>query len=177
MTNKTENRVIDVDNKKMIIDIRPMSIIIDDRALHKKFIQAVIDSIESHIQSLGLIKGLMARNAYAAIKAVRPGYVEHIVEVMSKDYVQEFHDMHEAYRKEQKFPAPEVVPLIQYMNDHLDETKEHFWRVTDSYAQSRAHALIGRMYQTFRPVLKSHLSAVFQVIFDLIEDFTIVREE
>ncbi len=158
-----------------MIDIKPIGCITDDPELHKAFVSAVVQSIEKHIKSLGVIKGLVIRNAYAAIKAIRPGYVEHVINILSRDYVREFGDMHQRYRDEQHLPAGKIQPLLAFIKANQAEAEEHFWRVSDAYANTRSKTFIGKTYNAFRPQLKTHLPTVFEVIFNLVEQFTVVR--
>jgi hypothetical protein len=158
-----------------MIDIKPITSITDVPEIHKAFVSAVVQSIETHIKKLGVIKGLVIRNAYAAVKAIRPGYVEHVIEVLSRDYVREFDDMHQQYREEQHLPAEKIQPLTGYIQAHQQDAEERFWRVSDGYAKSRSGTFIGKTYQALRPQLKSHLPTVFEVIFTLIDQFTVVK--
>lgn len=158
-----------------MIDIKPIGCITDDPELHKKFVATVVQNIETHIKSLGVIKGLVIRNAYAAVKAIRPGYVEHIITVLSRDYVREFGDMHQRYRDEQHLPAEKIQPLLAFIQANQPEAEEHFWRVSDAYANARSKTFIGKTYNAFRSQLKSHLPTVFEVIFNIVEQFTVVR--
>ena len=158
-----------------MIDIKPISCIADDPEIHKAFVSAVVQSIEAHLKKLGVIKGLVIRNAYAAVKAIRPGYVEHVIDVLSRDYVREFDDMHQQYRDEQHLPAENIQSLLGYIQAHQNDAEERFWRVSDGYAKSRSGTLIGKTYNALRPQLKSHLPTVFEVVFNLIEQFTVVK--
>ena len=150
-------------------NIKPLSSIIEDPATHKKFISSVTESIEKHIQSMGAIKGLVVKKTYAAVKAFRPGYVEHILEVLSKDYVREFSDLHEQYRKDQHLPAETVTSLPDYMKSHQQEAEQKFWIVADQYAARKANSFIGKTFQTFRPTIKNHLPTALDMIFKIIE--------
>ena len=158
-----------------MIDIKPISSITDDPEIHNSFVAAVGQSIEKHLKTLGIMKGLVIRNAYAAVKAIRPGYVEHVIKVLSRDYIREFSDMHQQYRDEQHLPAEEIQPLLGYIKAHQKDAEERFWRVADGYAKSRSGTFIGKTYNALRSQLKSHLPTVFEVIFNLIEQFTVVK--
>ena len=158
-----------------MIDIKPLSTLVETPEKHKAFVDATIQAVEAHLKKLGVIKGLVIRNAYAAIKAFRPGYVEHIVTVLSRDYIREFDDMHQNYCAEQHLPAETIQPLLTYIMAHREEADERFWRVSDGYAKSRANSLIGKTYNAFRSQLKTHLPTVYEIIFNLVEQFTVVK--
>ena len=119
----------------------------------------------------------MIKKAYAAIKSIRPGYVEHILEVISKDYVREFTDLHEKYREEQHLPAESVTSLPDYMKQHQVEAERIFWNVADQYAKRKANSLIGKSFQTFRPTIQNHLPTALKMIFEIIESYTLYEVE
>ena len=146
-------------------NIKPLTTLLDDPTLHQKFIGSVVKSIENHIQSMGAIKGIVIKKAYNAIKSIRPGYVEHILEVISKDYVREFTDLHEKYREEQHLPAEFITPLPDFMKQHQDE------------AERKANSLIGKSFQTFRPTIQNHLPTALKMIFEIIESYTLYEVE
>ena len=158
-------------------NIKSLNCLIDDPELHKTFVHSVVESIETHIQSMGMVKGLVIRKAYAAIKAVKPGYVEHIIDVISKDYVREFLPLHDQYRESQHLPAQDVVALPVYMKDHYHESEQIFWRVADNYAQKRANSLLGKTYNTFRSTIAGHLPTALDMIFKIIESCTLYNTE
>ena len=154
-------------------DIKPLSIIIETPETHQAFVNDVVTRVEQHIQNLGAIKGLFIRKTYDALKAIRPGYIQHIIKVLSKDYIIEFSDMHETYRKSQNLPAKQIQPESEYILAHRKEAETHFWRVAENYATQRKDSMIGKIYQTAKPTIKNHITTVFEVIFDVIAQYTV----
>ena len=158
-------------------DIKPLSCLNDDPVLHKAFVDALMECIDHQIQSLGAIKGLIARNTYNAVNAIKPGYAKHIVDVISKDYVREFSNLHETYRKDQNLPAETVTPLCTFMSAHDQEVKTLFWKVADGYAQKRSNTWMGKTYQKFKPTISAHLPEILKTVFKQIEHFTLIDAE
>ena len=153
-------------------NIKPLICLNDDPELHKAFMASLMCCIENQIQSMGAIKGLVIRKTYSAVKSVKPGYAEHIVDVLSREYVKEFSDLHETYRKEQNLPAETITPLPVFMKAHDKEVKDLFWKVADGYAQSRTNTWLGKTYQKFKPTIAAHLPTVLEIVFQQIEHFT-----
>ena len=155
-------------------NIKPLVCLNDDHVLHKAFVSSLMDCIDQQLQSLGAIKGLVIRKTYATVQSIKPGYAEHVVDVISKDYVREFSDLHETYRKEQNLPSDQITPLNDFMAAHDDEVKTLFWKVADGYAQKRANTWMGKTYQKFKPTISAHLPNVLKLVFKQIEHFTVV---
>lgn len=154
-------------------DIKPLKVIIETPETHKAFVDDVVKRIEQHIQGLGAIKGMFIRKSYEGLKAVRPGYIHHIIEVLSKDYIIEFADMHDAYRASQNLPADKIQPESDYILAHREEAEQHFWVVAENYAEKRKDSMIGKLYHTAKPTIKKHITTAFEVIFDVIAKFTV----
>lgn len=158
---------------KRMKNIRPLSYIIETPENHKAFVDNVVKRVELHIQGLGAIKGMFVRKTYDALKAVRPGYIHHIIEVLSRDYIQEFSGMHEDYRASQNLPAENIQSESDYILAHQEEAEKHFWIVAEKYAAKRKDSMIGKLYQTGKTTIKKHIKTVFKVIFDEIAEFTV----
>ncbi len=158
-------------------DIKPLNVITETPETHKAFVKDVVKRVEEHIKGLGVVKGLFVRNTYAALKAVRPGYVEHIIEVLSKDYIVEFAEMHEAYRSSQNLPAEKIQSEVDYILAHRKEADIHFWNVAERYAEKRKDSVIGKIYHTAKPMIEKNLGTVYEVIFDEIAKYTVFEVE
>ncbi len=153
-------------------NIQPIETILLTQEKHVAFVDAIIEQMELEIGKLSMIKGLFVKKTYAAVKSVRPGYVKHIIEVLSKDYVSEFSQMHAAYREEQKLPSEKPASFYSYVEGHKAEAEKHFWAVADRYASRKSESLIGKAYKAGRSTIESHLPLVFKVICAEIDRFT-----
>lgn len=155
--------------------INPLQTLFEDPQKRKLFIDAIVERMESEIQSLNMIKGLFIKKTYATLKSVRPGYVRHIIEVLSEDYSKEFAQMHADFRASQSLPSEKITPFIDYIHAHQKEADEHFWRIADDYAAKRANSMIGKAYKVGRPMVATHLPLVFQIICTEIDRLTVVE--
>lgn len=155
-------------------DILPLQALIDDKTLNASFIKAFESRIEKRIKEIGSFKGIVIRKAYAALQAVRPNYVTHILEVLSRDYIREYTPLHEIYRREQNLPAESIEPLRDFVSKHLPEAREIFWRIANSYAARHKSDPIGILYQKFRTTLEEHLPSVWHEITDILEAYTVI---
>lgn len=156
-------------------NISPLKTILEDPQKHQHFVDSIVEHMEKEIQSLNMIKGLFIKKTYAAVKSVRPGYVHHIIEVLSNDYIQEFSQMHEDFRASQPLPAKNVKPFLDYIHAHQKEADEHFWRIADDYAAKRSESLIGKAYKLGRSSITAHLPLIFQIICTEIDIHTVVE--
>lgn len=153
-------------------NIQPIETILSSREKHDAFVEAIIENMELEIGKLSMIKGLFVKKTYAAVKSVRPGYVKHIIEVLSKDYVSEFSEMHAAYRETQGLPCEKPASFHSYVEAHRAEAEMHFWAVADRYAARKSDSLIGKAYKAGRSTIESHLPLVFKIICAEIDRFT-----
>ena len=155
--------------------IQPIQTILDDPLKHQQFIDAILEHMENEIQSLSMIKGLLVKKTYAAVKSVRPGYVRHIIEVLSKDYIHEFSQMHEEFRASQQLPAQTPAPFYGYICAHQKEADSHFWRIADDYAAKRSASFIGKAYNAGRSTIAANLPLIFKIICSEIDHQTFVE--
>lgn len=153
--------------------ILPLKSITAAPETHKQFIDAVLSHLEREISSMSMIKGMFIKKTYATIKSVRPGYVRHIIEVLTSDYISEFSDMHEAFRASQKLPSISPVPFITYIRAHREEADKHFWRIADEYAAKKSGSLISTAYKAGRSTIESHLPLVYEIICTEIDKCTV----
>ncbi len=155
--------------------IHTLNTILSTPEIHQAFVDSIVNHMETEIQSLSMIKGLFIKKTYAAVKSVRPGYIRHIIEVLSKDYIAEFSEMHEAFRASQKLPAENITPFIDYIHAHQKEADAHFWRIADDYAAKRSESFIGKAYKAGRSSIASHLPLIYKIICTEIDHHTIVE--
>ena len=120
-----------------------------------------------------MLKGIFIKKSYAAIKSVRPGYVRHIIAVLTKDYIAEFSSMHDEFRNTQSLPSAKPLPFITYIRAHREEADKHFWRIADDYAAKKSGSLIGNAYKAGRSTIDSHLPLVYEIICSEIDNYTI----
>ncbi|MBQ9394574.1 MAG: hypothetical protein IJU23_03525 [Proteobacteria bacterium] len=153
--------------------ILPLKTINDTPETFKQFVGAIILHMEKEISSMSMLKGMFIKKSYAAVKSVRPGYVQHIIEVLTRDYISEFSSMHDDFRASQKLPSAEPVPFITYIRAHREEADKHFWRIADDYAAKKSSSLIGKAYKAGRSTIDSHLPLVYEIICSEIDKYTI----
>ena len=153
-------------------DIQPLTSLLDDKT-YTAFVARLIERIEYHLKVMSGVKGLMMRKTYSTLQSIRPHYIEHILLILSKDYIHEFSELHESYRKSQSLPAETISSLESYLRRDLDEVKKRFWRVTDGYANERKQSFIGKIYLKFRPSIEPLFPVIFKEMTSIIEEFTV----
>ena len=158
-------------------DILPLQSIVADKSRDEKFIADLERRIEKHVRSTGALKGLVIRNTYAAVKAVRPGYMRHMLKVLSRDYIDAYTPLHEEYRSGQTLPSETIEPLAQFINAHKEEIRTIFWRIADDYGERHKDHMIGKIYAKFKPMIDEHLPVVLSEMTMAIEAVTVVDIE
>ena len=154
-------------------NILPLKSIAQDTSTCEKFAIELETRIEARIRALGALKGLVARNAYAAAKAVRPGYVRHILKVLSRDYIEAYTPLHEVYRASQTLPCETVAPLIDFIRSNKTQCRDIFWRIADKYGNRHKDHFLGKAYAKFKPTIEEYLPAIACELAQAIEMFTV----
>jgi hypothetical protein len=156
-------------------DIKPLQFILEDPERHKQFVSSLEQSAEHQIQAMGSLKGIFIKKAYAAVKSVRPGYINHIIDKLSKDYIKEFAQMHEEHRTSQKLPSDAPRPFIQYIQAHSKEAEKLFWVIMDKYAANHANSMLGKTYKACHSTIESNLPLIFEIVCKEIDKQTVVE--
>lgn len=156
-----------------MITILPLTSIIEKEQTQQAFVNRLLERIECNINELGAIKKLLFQKTFDAIKAVRPGYVHHILMVLTRDYIHEYNDIFENYRNSQHLPAETITPLDTWLQPHKKELKHRFWKIADRYAERRKGHTLEILYRKFRPTVEAHLPTIYCELVKLISEFTI----
>ena len=156
-----------------MITILPLTSIIEKEQTQQAFVSRLVERIEYNINELGAIKKILFRKTFDALKAVRPGYVNHILMVLTRDYINEYNDIFENYRNSQSLPADTITPLDTWLQPHKEELKHRFWKIADHYAERRKGHALETLYRKFRPTVESHLPTVYRELVHIICEFTI----
>lgn len=144
-------------------------------AARRLFAADMAASIDTCIRNLTGLKGLFIKNSYKLVKSVRPGYIEHILFVMSEDFIHAYEPIHEDYRTALTLPADEIPPFEAYLRDHKEEAYEAFIGVSDRYAASRAGSVIEKAYSAFRSQIKNEFPIALPYMAKVIEKHTLVE--
>ena len=155
-------------------DILPLKAIATDEGRNAAFLTDLERRIETRVRGIGALEGIVIRNTYSAIKAIRPGYVRHLLKVLSRDYIDAYTPLHEEYRNSQVIPSESIAPLSSFVDAHKDEVKAIFWRIADKYGDHYKQHFIGKIYAKFKPMIDEHLPIVLSELTEAIEDCTVV---
>ncbi len=153
-------------------NISPIETILADDSKHRSFVQSIQKHLDNQVQSTSSIKGLFIRKTYASVKAIRPGYVEHIIEVLSQDYIKEYSGMHADFIQSQSLPSESPLTFDSYVKSHFSTAEKHFWRIADDYAAKRSDTLIGKAYKATRSMIAAHLPQMLEIICHEIDKHT-----
>ncbi len=139
------------------------------------FAKDMASSVDLCISNLSGFKGMMVKKSYQVIKSVRPGYIEHIIMVMSNDFIDAFEPLHDAHLQTMALPAENVTPFRDYLAKHPKEAFDAFISVSDNYAAKRKNSLVGKTYALFRSQLSSYFDQAIPYLADVIDKHTIVE--
>lgn len=156
-----------------MIDIRPLSYIRNHADVKKQFVERLIRLLETQPEKMGAVKGLIIKKTYAAVQSIRPHYVEHVVTVLTQDYLQAYENFHQIYIKSQNLPAQTYVPFYEYVKTMETEYRQIFWEIADRYAQRHKGRFLGTLYSKFRPTIEEHLPEIIREVCILIDEFTV----
>lgn len=156
-----------------MITILPLTSIIEKEQTHQAFVKRLVERIEYNINELGAIKKILFQKTFDALKAIRPGYVNHILMVLTRDYIHEYNDIFENYRNSQSLSAENITPLDTWLQPHKKELKQRFWKIADRYAARKKGHTLETLYRRFRPTVEAHLPTIYRELVNLISEFTI----
>lgn len=131
-------------------------------------------SVDTCISGLTGLKGLFIRNSYKLVKNVRPGYIEHILFVMSEDLIRAYEPLHDRYRDGLTLPGEKIPPFEAYLREHQDEACTIFVGVSDRYAAERAGSVVEKAYSAFRDQIRHMFPAAIPYMAQVIEKYTVV---
>ena len=138
------------------------------------FARDMAASVDRCIADLKGIKGVLIKKSYQVVKNVRKGYIEHMIMVMSNDFINAFEPLHEAQRASMTLPAEHVTPFRDYLAKHSQEAYDAFISVADKYAESRKDALVGKSYAMFRPQLSAYFQLAIPYLADVVDAHTVI---
>ncbi len=127
------------------------------------------------INHLTGLTGIVFRKTYSVVKNVRPNYVEHVLFVMSDDFINAYDPIHEKYRRAVPATSEAYPPYVEHIKKYKRETFDAFVRVTDRYAATRKNHVLGKAYVAFQPQLKSYFDLAIPYLARVIEKYTIVE--
>lgn len=146
-------------------------------AARQMFAKDMAASVDACITGLTGLKGVFIRKSYKLVKSVRPGYIEHILFVMSDNFIHAYEPLHDRYREGLTLPAEEIPPFGDYLDRHKDEAYEAFIGVSDRYAASRAGSVVEKAYTAFRSQIKQEFPVALPYMARVIEKHTIVEAD
>lgn len=143
-------------------------------AARQVFAKDMAASIDECVKGVTGLKGMFIRNSYKLVKSVRPGYIEHILFVMSDDFIHAYEPLHDRYREGLTLPAEKIPPFGDYLARHKDEAYEAFIGVSDRYAASRAGSVVEKAYTAFRSQIRQEFPLALPYMARVIEKHTLV---
>jgi len=141
----------------------------------QEFAKDMAQSVDLCISKLTGLKGVMVKKSYQVIKSVRPGYIEHILLVMSPDFIDAFEPLHDAHLQTMTLPAETVTPFRDYLSKHPKEAFNAFISVSDKYAEKRKNSLVGKTYSLFRSQISGYFDQGIPYLADVVDKHTIVE--
>jgi len=156
---------------KTVLSVREVG---SNKATRRQFISDIAHLIDERIAAASGLRGALIKRAYAVMKSVRHGYVEHVLDVMADDFLHSFEPIHNDYRAALSLPSDSIAALGDYLATRQNDVYNAFIHVTDKYVEKQSRTVVTTAYRTFRPSIESHIISAIPQVAVIIERYTIV---
>ncbi|MEE2755982.1 MAG: hypothetical protein VYA30_04955 [Myxococcota bacterium] len=126
------------------------------------FVNGCVEVIEAEVGSKSGMGGLVIKTAFKTVKAVKPGIIPDVVNVLIEDFVTQLEPIYMDYR------ATESGNLRQYLISEADQVADSLLAITDGRAQRSKHRTLVKAYNKLRPQGKKQVVAAMPRIGDLL---------
>ncbi|MCB9728648.1 MAG: hypothetical protein H6744_16645 [Deltaproteobacteria bacterium] len=109
--------------------------------------------LDDEVSRKGGLAGMTVKGAYSAVKAIRPGFVEGVLDVLLDEWVAELEPEYAAWRA-----AGSQGTLSAHILARRDAVAERLLHVTDRRAASTRHTTAKKLYDRLRGSAKSQVA-------------------
>jgi hypothetical protein len=98
------------------------------------------------------LTGVAIKGAYSIVKGVKPGFVQHIVDVLLDDFLVALDPLYQEAIARKETPG-------RHLAANGDRVADALLAITDARAERSSQAMIRKTYDKLRPTAKKHVSA------------------
>ncbi len=129
--------------------------------------------IDEEVKKKGGLSGVALKMAFAAVKAVKPGFIPEAIDHMLEDFARRLEPFYESYQQAQGTSANATGrSLPDHFNLQSTAIAEALLGITDDRAQRAKNATVKKTYEKLRPSAKKHVEEAVPGIGRLIEKHT-----
>ncbi len=126
--------------------------------------------IEEEVKKKGGISGAAIKLAFAAVKAVKPGFIAEAVDHLLDDFASRLDPFYQTHL--QGLEKGDARPLPSRFGEQSGAIAEALLGITDQRAQRAQNAMVKKSYEKLRPSAKKHVEEAVPGIASLIEKHT-----
>ncbi|MEZ4266027.1 MAG: hypothetical protein R3F39_06590 [Myxococcota bacterium] len=108
--------------------------------------------LDDEVSSKKGLSGIAVKGAYSAVKAIKPGFVEGVLDVLLDEWVAELEPEYTAWRA-----GGAAKPLSTHLLARRDAVAERLLQVTDRRAASTRHSTAKKLYDKLRGSAKAQV--------------------
>jgi hypothetical protein len=112
------------------------------------------------------LSGIAVKGAYSAVKAIKPGFVEGVLDVLLDEWVAELEPEYTAWRES----AP-AGKLSAHLLGRRDAVAERLLQVTDRRAAGTRHTTAKKFYDKLRGSAKAQVVEALPKVADLVDRY------
>jgi hypothetical protein len=120
--------------------------------------------IDDEVKKKGGLSGAAIKMAFAAVKAVKPGFIPEAIDHMLDDFARRLEPFYESFQK-----AGTGRSLPDHFNGQSGAIADALLGITDERAQRAKNATVKKTYEKLRPSAKKHVEEAVPGIARLIE--------
>lgn len=118
-----------------------------------KVVAACVALVDREVDGKGGLSGMAIKAGYKVIKAIKPGFVQQVVDSLLPDFAAAMEPM---YTREGG-AGPDA--FAKYLQSHNDEVADALLSVTDARAERAKNATIRKTYERLRGGARENVSA------------------
>jgi hypothetical protein len=107
--------------------------------------------VDDEVKAKGGLGGIAIKGAYATVKAIKPGFVEGVIDALFDDWVGKLERHYAAWR------GGATTTLDQFLAARAEDVAEDLLAVTDQRAADTTHRTAAKLYDKLRPSAKKNV--------------------
>jgi hypothetical protein len=119
--------------------------------------------VEDEVKSKSGISGIAIKGAYSTVKAIKPGFVNGVIDALFDDWVAKLESHYDRWR------GVGQGSLAEYLTARSEDVAEDLLSVTDGRARVTKHKAASKVYDKLRPSAKKNVSAAVPKLGTLME--------
>jgi len=120
--------------------------------------------LESEVDRKSGLSGLAIKAGFKALKAVKPGMVEHAMDGLLDEFVQKLEPVHSEYLATNK-----SLPLEKFLANNSARIANVLLGITDQRAQRSEHGMVRSTYEKLRPMAGRQIEEAMPAVAGLLK--------